>query len=255
MNKDENKETYLYGQGKIFVAPIVNGVLGKWRWLLDVSEFTFTPEVEKAEHKESYSGQKATARSFVIGKTLNYTMTLHNINAGNLALALGGSNSITDAGTVTGEELPTVEAGDIVRLAKMGVKDVILKDASDTVIDKKHYTVANNYGRLDIIDLPTPAPSQPLTASYAYGKSVTTAMFKQLSQNIAIMYEGINLAENGAPIGVEFYKCSSDILKELSLIQTDNNLAGMQISGSVLIDSSKPEDGAIGQFGRIIQLL
>lgn len=251
----ENKETYLYGQGRVYYAPITNGVLGKWRWLLDVSEFTFSPEMEKLEHKESYSGQKATARSFIVGKTLNYSMTLHNINAGNLALALGGSNTFTEAGTVTGEVLPEVEPGDIIRLANMGVSNVVLTDASSAALDPKYYTVAENYGRIDIIDLPTPAPTQPFTAAYSYGKSVSTAMFKTLSQDIAIMYEGINLAESGAPIGVEFYKCSSDILNELALIQNDTNLAGMQLSGSVLIDSNKPADGALGQFGRIIQLL
>ncbi|MEK2680657.1 hypothetical protein AAAC11_00050 [Pseudomonas aeruginosa] len=45
-------------------APIVNGVLGKWRWIQDVSAMSIQLAVEKVEHKESYSGQKALVRSF-----------------------------------------------------------------------------------------------------------------------------------------------------------------------------------------------
>lgn len=58
------QETYFYGQGEIDAAPIVNGVLGKWRWIQDVSAMSIQLAVEKVEHKESYSGQKALVRSF-----------------------------------------------------------------------------------------------------------------------------------------------------------------------------------------------
>nr|EKX5697251.1 hypothetical protein [Pseudomonas aeruginosa]EKX5703811.1 hypothetical protein [Pseudomonas aeruginosa]EKX5715367.1 hypothetical protein [Pseudomonas aeruginosa]EKX5728166.1 hypothetical protein [Pseudomonas aeruginosa] len=47
------QETYFYGQGEIDAAPIVNGVLGKWRWIQDVSAMSIQLAVEKVEHKES----------------------------------------------------------------------------------------------------------------------------------------------------------------------------------------------------------
>ncbi|MBX6190018.1 hypothetical protein ISD42_34030, partial [Pseudomonas aeruginosa] len=43
-------------------------------------------------------------------------------------------------------------------------------------------------------------------------------------------------------------------LQELALISDGNTVAGMQISGGILLDTSKPDTGDLGRFGRIIQL-
>ncbi|UCM30546.1 hypothetical protein LE197_11895 [Pseudomonas sp. PS1(2021)] len=71
---------------------------------------------------------------------------------------------------------------------------------------------------------------------------------------MALRYEGINLAEDGAPIIVEIYKLSPGLLQELSLITDGNDVAGMPVSFSALLDTSKPANGPLGQFGRIIQV-
>jgi hypothetical protein len=49
---------YFSGQGKVYVAPLVNGLPGAFRWVGNVPDFKPTFETSKIEHKESYSGQR-----------------------------------------------------------------------------------------------------------------------------------------------------------------------------------------------------
>ncbi|MBN0934258.1 hypothetical protein K4K17_01100, partial [Pseudomonas aeruginosa] len=79
-------------------------------------------------------------------------------------------------------------------------------------------------------------------------------MFTAPQPTIALRYKGINLAEGGAPVIVELFKVATDPLQELALISDGNTVAGMQISGGILLDTSKPDTGDLGRFGRIIQL-
>lgn len=71
---------------------------------------------------------------------------------------------------------------------------------------------------------------------------------------MALRYEGINLAENGAPVIAELYKCAPSLLNELALITDGNDVAGMPVNFGVLLDSLKPAGGGLGQFGRLIQV-
>ena len=38
------KEEYFYGQGRVFLAPIIAGILGAWRWIGDVSSLKRSEE-------------------------------------------------------------------------------------------------------------------------------------------------------------------------------------------------------------------
>ncbi|MDN6856986.1 hypothetical protein QO207_10340 [Pseudomonas sp. CAN2814] len=253
------QETYFYGQGQVDAAPIVNGVVGKWRWIQDVSAMAIQLAVDKVEHKESYSGQKALVRSFPIGKTATINMTLHSISPDNLALTLYGKVVTKAAGTVTAEPLPgALVAGDVVALANPGVTDLVITDSAATPVelDEQYYALLADgaYGEVQILSLPTPAPTQPFKAAYGYAATKQVGMFTAPQPTIALRYKGINLAEGGAPVIVELYKVATDPLQELALINDGNAVAGMQISGGILLDSSRPASDDLGQFGRIIQL-
>lgn len=253
------QESYFYGQGQVDMAPIVNGVVGKWRWVQDVSALTVKLEVEKVEHKESFSGQKALVRSFPIGKSATIDMTLHSFSPENLALTLFGKAVQTPAGNVTGEVLPAdLVAGDTVVLARPGVSSLVITDSSATpkTLDPQYYTLKADgaYGEVQINGLPTPAPQQPFKAAYGYAASKQVGMFAAPQPTVAIRYKGINLAEGGVPVIVELYKVATDPLQELTLISDGDAVAGMQITGGVLLDGSKPANSDLGQFGRIVQL-
>ena len=250
------KEEYFYGQGRVFLAPIIAGILGMWRWIGDVSSLKLALEIEHVEHKESYSGQKALARSFPIGKTATLTAILHSLEIDNLALTLFGKSLSTPGSTVTGEVLPNnMKAGDIAMLAHQGVSNVAITDSAGgaATLDPKHYNVSP-HGTFELLSLPVPPPTQPFKAAYTYAATKAVGMFTAPQPLVALRYDGINLAENGAPVVFELYRVGTDPLKELPFVTDGNSVAGMEISGGVLIDPTKPANGDMGQFGRIIQV-
>ncbi|MEX6732513.1 hypothetical protein AB2C47_32530 [Pseudomonas aeruginosa] len=79
-------------------------------------------------------------------------------------------------------------------------------------------------------------------------------MFTAPQPTIALRYKGINLAEGGGRSSSSCSRFATDPLQELALISDGNTVAGMQISGGILLDTSKPDTGDLGRFGRIIQL-
>lgn len=251
-------ETYYYGQGRIFLAErdATTGVPGAFRWVGDVSAFSIKLAVEKVEHKESYSGQRGLVRSFPIGKSATIDMTLHQVDTDNLSLTLNGSTSSVSTGTVSAEALPDdMVVGQEYILANPGVSSVVITDSTGTPLTltaDTDYTVDADFGRITILDLGTYV--QPFKAAYSYAARKSVGMFTTGQKNYALRYEGVNLAEGNAPVIADLYKLAPDPLAELALITTGNDVAGMQITGGVLLDSSKSATGALGQFGAITQV-
>ena len=253
------EEIYYYGQGEVDAAEIVNGVIGPWRWLQDVSAMSVKLQVENVTVKEAWSGEKSTVRKFPIGKDGTVDMTLRSFSPANLALLLHSKVVTKAAGTVTAETLPTdLVAGDIIRLANPGVSDLVITDSAGTpaTLDPQYYALraAGAFGEVQLLGLPTPAPTQPFKAAYGYAATKQVGMFTAKPPVIALRYKGINLAEGGAPVIVELYKVSTDPLQELALITDGNSVAGLPMTGGILRDTSRENDGDLGQFGRIIQL-
>ncbi|MGA0610567.1 hypothetical protein [Caldimonas sp. KR1-144] len=246
-------ESYYYGQGKVFTRK--SG--GKWRWWGDVSTLTLAAAVEKVEHRESYSGKKSLVRSFPNSTTMTLAATLHQIDTEALAEQLYGAASEIAAGTVTGEVLGNVAVGDIIKLAHGGIEDLVITDSlgSPATIADTHYEEDPRFGSIEFLSLPSgPAPTMPLKAAYGYAGGKQVNFMTQPAPVMEFRYEGINLAEGNAPVIVELYKLQTDPLQELALITDGNDVAGMQISASILLDSSKPALGDLGQFGRFRQV-
>lgn len=254
-----DRDQYYYGQGRLLLAIIAaNGTTGPWRWVGDVSALSGAFAEEMVSARDSWSGSKSKAREFSISKDMNWNATMHSLASENLALFTDGTASTIEAGTVTGEVLPDgLVAGDIVALQNLGISDLVITDSAGTPVTlaAEHYSLAANTGSVEILDLPTsPAPTQPFKAAYTHTAASQVAFLSASSRpNVALRYEGINLAENGAPVVVELYKLSPSLLQELALITDGTDVLGMPVSFSSLRDVRKPATGALGQFGRIRQ--
>lgn len=248
---------FRYGQGKLYIGNRdSNGNVATWRWAGDVSAFSVKLSVDKVEHKESYSGQRATVVSFVNGKTATADMTFNQLGIDNLALALYGTSAVTAAGTVTAEAVASTAAvGDTAQLAHPGLtaSSLMLKGGSGgttTLVEDTDYTIDETFGRITFLT----AQANPVTADYGYGASTAVAMFTAAAADIGVRYEGINLAAGNAAEIVELYKLSPQPLQELALISSGNDVDGMQVSADVLLDSTKSATGAMGQFGRVTRI-
>ncbi|MFZ6655664.1 hypothetical protein [Undibacterium sp. TJN19] len=245
--------TYLLGQGKVYIAKRdAFGNPKALRWLGDVSAAKLALKVTNAEQKESYSGQRGTVKRVQVGKEATIELTMMEINTDNLALNVSGVVTNTPSGSVTGEALPVVVAGNRVAFKNPGVTSVVITDSASTPVTlaTTKYKVDPAFGAVDFKDVT--GATQPFLAAYSHGAVDSVAMFNAQQEDDFLRYEGINLAENGAPIIVELYKVNSEPLKELALI-TDK-FAEMQITAAVLIDGAKTPSDELGQFGRILQI-
>jgi hypothetical protein len=252
-------ENFYYGKGRLSIAvrDAITKVLGNYAYVGDVSALSLKPTVQMVQHKESNSGQTALVRNFPSERALMVDWTFAEFRPENLAMATFGTNTAVVAGTVTGEAFPaTVAIGDEVRTAHPGISALVITDSTPTtpltLVEGTDYNVDLNFGRIDMLNVT--GFVQPFKRAYSYAKRTDTGLFTGGQPDIALLYEGINLAEGNAPVITELYKVAPSVLTELMLITTGTDTAGLAISAGVLIDTTKPATGPLGQFGRITQV-
>lgn len=256
------KEKYYFGQGRLLSRLVSTIGRGGWQWWGDVSALTWSPSAETIRHRESYGGQKGTVRKFDLLTECPINGTLHQLDTDGLAILLNGTVSTIPAGSVTGESLGTVAVGDEFRLDHVGISDLVITDSAGTPAEiydqatpNSTFDVLPEYGALTCLSLPSaPAPTMPLLAAYSYAESRQLAFLNAAPKTLQLRYEGVNLAEDGAPVVVEWYRVSSALLQQWALITSGTDVAGTEFSIEALIDSSKPASGAFGRFGRFIEV-
>lgn len=241
-------ETYYYGQGRVYLAKRdANGKPKAWRWIGDVSALSLALTVENLSHRESYSGGRSVVRRIVTSKDGSVSSTWHEHSPQNLAQVLYGEHTVIPAGTVTGESLGSdIAVGDRLTLAQQRVSDVVI----GTLVAGTDYEVDATYGAIEFLT----AQTGPVTANYKYEGGVNTTLFSAQPENLALRYEGINLAEGGAAVVVELYKLAFDPVSALALINNDTSLAGLETTAGMLFDTARPDDPLLGRFGRIINV-
>ena len=246
---------YFSGQGKMLVAVATNGVPGAFRDVGNVPELTLALETTTLERKESRSGQRLIALRLITEKKGSLTAALEDFMTDNLALGLYGSKAVVAASTVTGEALPdALVAGDLVRLAQPNVSSVVVEDSAGVPValtQGTHYEIASaDHGTLRILD--PAAFTQPFTVDYSYDGHINVGMFTAAPPELWVRFEGLNTADSNKPVLIELYKVLFDPLGNLGLISDE--LARIDLSGSVLYDPTKENDATLGQFGRIVQI-
>lgn len=249
-------DRFYYGQGRVSLAEIdaTTGAVGLFQYVGDASVLTPKFSVDKIQHTESNSGQLGLAASFDGKRTGTIDITMHSINADNVAKFTRGTVVQTTAGTVTAEVLPNaLVLDDIVYLRNPGASAIVITDSNATpatLVEGTDYFVEDaNFGRIRIGN---PASfTQPFKAAYSFTDRRTASFFKTGQKNYALKFEGLDLANGNAAVMVDFYKVAPSVLQQLDLITTGNDVASMQVSSDILIDSSKPATGDLGQFGSI----
>lgn len=243
-----SQETYYYGQGKVFLAKRdAAGKPGVWRWIGDCDALSLALEVESFDHKESYSGQRAAVRRLYTGQSGTITSTWYERSPENVALLLYGEAAVIPEGTVTDEALPAdLKAGDRVTLEHQNISDLVL----GTLVEGTDYVAYPDVGAIEFLTDQATAPK----AGYKHGSSVNTSMFTKNAQELALRYEGINLAEGGKRVILELYKIQFDPASAIDWINTDTSLSGLETTAGVLMDTARRDDPVIGRYGRVIHV-
>ncbi|AUM00570.1 hypothetical protein B4966_10635 [Rhodocyclaceae bacterium] len=248
---------YFSGQGRVYIG--ARDGLGNPAGLAfvgNVPELKVSLSVDTIEHQEAQSGQRLTDLQLIKTKKGEFACTLEELSPGNLALALYGHSTPVTPGTVTGEALPQpVVPGSLYPLAHQNVSAVQIQDSDVTpkTLPSSQYSVHVKHGSVLILDATTGGPYvEPFTVDYAYGAAHSTAMFTQPLPERWIRFEGLNTADGNREVVIDLYRVAINPAKELSII-TDE-LLKFELSGQVLADLSKPIDGELGQFGRLVLL-
>ncbi|RPE76861.1 hypothetical protein [Vulcaniibacterium tengchongense] len=248
---------YFSGQGRVYIgARDAAGNPAGLTFVGNVPELKVSLSVETLEHQEAQSGQRLTDLQLIKTKKGEFACTLEELSSGNLALALYGHSTTVAAGTVTGEALPNpVTAGHLYPLAHQNVSAVQIQDGSSPPkpLPATQYQVHARHGSVLILDATTGGPYvEPFTVDYAFGAAQSTAMFTRPLPERWIRFEGLNTADANREVVIDLYRVAINPAKELSII-TDE-LLKFELSGQVLADLSKPTDGELGQFGRLVLL-
>lgn len=248
---------YFSGQGRVYIgARDSAGNPAGLTFVGNVPELKVSLSVETLEHQEAQSGQRLTDLQLIKTKKGEFACTLEELSSGNLALALYGHSTTVAAGTVTGEALPNpVTAGHLYPLAHQNVSAVQIQDSDSPPkpLPAAQYQVHAKHGSVLILDATTGGPYvEPFTVDYAYGAAQSTAMFTRPLPERWIRFEGLNTADANREVVIDLYRVAINPAKELSII-TDE-LLKFELSGQVLADLSKPTDGELGQFGRLVLL-
>lgn len=248
---------YFSGQGRVYIgARDSAGNPAGLTFVGNVPELKVSLSVETLEHQEAQSGQRLTDLQLIKTKKGEFACTLEELSAGNLALALYGHSTTVAPDTVTGEALPNpVTAGHLYPLAHQNVSAVQIQDSDSPPkpLPAAQYSVNAKHGSLVILDATTGGPYvEPFTVDYAFGAAQSTAMFTRPLPERWIRFEGLNTADANREVVIDLYRVAINPAKELSII-TDE-LLKFELSGQVLADLSKPADGELGQFGRLVLL-
>jgi hypothetical protein len=221
-----------------------------------VPELKVSLSVDTIEHQESQSGQRLTDLQLIKTKKGEFACTLEELIATNLELGLYGTTTTITSGTVTAESLPNpVTVGSLYPLAFQNVSAVQVRDSGATpkTLPATQYTVNGKHGSLVMLDATAGGPyTQPFKVDYAYGAAKSTAMFTQPLPERWIRFEGLNTADGNREVVIDLYRVAINPAKELSVI-TDE-LLKFELSGQVLADLTKPANGELGQFGRLVLL-
>lgn len=232
---------YFSGQGKLFIAPVLGGVIQekKLRWLGNVPTLQLATEIETETHKESWSGTRAKDFTLKKEKSLTINATIEEFTRDNLVLALQAIDEEIVSGSVNDEiSANDLVADDVWLLKHQRISQLVLTDstATPTVLKSgEHYRVDETFGRITINSVK--GLKLPLKAAYAYEKSVSLDMLQTNSEGHYLRFEGLNTADGNKPVLVEVFK--ADLSPTASLDLITDELGSFELKGEALLHNAQ----------------
>lgn len=248
------------GQGIVTIAKLdSNGVPGSFRDVGNVPDFSVGLKETLKQHKESRTGTRAIDFQLTTEQAIEVKATLEEFQSENLKLAVRASTVTShNSGTVSGTAAtsPTgMVAGDSFTIPDVvNITAATVKDSAGspvTLVEGEDYTIDKGFGTITIID-PTGFTQPFLVTGVTHGASKEVAMFTAAKASYCIRFNGVNTADGNKKVLVELYSVQLSPAATLSFISDD--YGKFELSGAVQVDNTKAADGALGQFGRIIEL-
>lgn len=192
-------------------------------------------------------------------KSTSGTITLSYSEVEDLKFAigvLGQVNAAQSPGTVTDEVLPDgLVAGDVYFLGGLerhrAITGLTVDDSdspANTAAVTTNYTLDAASGRLTIVSIV--GLTQPLKVSYGYTDPASVSLLSVAQKQYVLFFEFFNLVGANDEGSLELYNVRFDPAQNMDFVSEDIQV--MELTGTMLVDSSKPVDALLGQFGRRI---
>ncbi len=241
-----NTGDYYYGQGKVFLARrLADGRTGAMRWVGDVSALNVNFTFEQQVTKVSRGGVLFPAQLYKTAQSASILSTWHYFSAENLALVLGAVPVVQPFSIKAEDEFPAgIIKGDIYSLPHTTVFNVEVEGLKNDV----DYIVDRQWGTVEFIVTPT---NKSFLVKYEHLQNQSLPLFTSTPVELSLRYQGVNIAKDNAPVLVELYRLILEPLATLELINTSNNMPGMEVTAQLLADLSRKNTLECGYFGRI----
>lgn len=200
---------------------------------------------------ETCSGQRLTLKELQTGKTMSVSLAMYQFSGRTLAAALFGDAVEVAGGTVTGEILPALAAGDYFTLRHPKASDIVIKDSTPSTplsyVEDTHYTVEDaDHARLKLIAHPE-SHVEPVSVDYSYGGYVNIAAFSNTGVERGIIFNGVN--QDGQKGRLVIPRISLALDGDLSWITSEE--ATLTFTGNVLYVPELEGDDDYGGFARV----
>lgn len=228
------------GNGALLVSELDanDKPVGGWRNLGQISSALVALSSEKIEMADTMQGTLSAAQSLVIKNTAELTATMKSFSPENLALALYGE-AVVDAAVPAATYQFTVNLGSLEVLPGIIEGNLSVQRDSDTLDVTENFTVNNSsiYTPADQSGFTNPlVDGDVVTVTYDKASVKRVEAFINSSKNVALAFDGFNIANADKAVKVSYHKVSLDPAAQRQLISTD--FAEQEIKGTLLASSA-----------------
>lgn len=198
---------YFIGAGDVHISPLdANGDFTTWFDLKEVPVFEWNPNVEYADNfKTGKTGPNLQDLHVPVKRTAGLSLSMKERTKKNLEFILHGESFSEIAGSMTTPvALPSgIVAGDrtLIPGEHVGITSLVLKDSagSPVTVDTTDYSFDGDSKLITWIDVS--GYTQPFKVfSYSYAASESIKVMSKTPPEVAVLFDGINLAISGQRI-------------------------------------------------------
>lgn len=245
---------YFSFQGQAYIATKnTNGTPKALIYAGNAPDITLGLDTQTTDHYESTSCNRLLDAQLQTRTNVTFKITLEELLANNLKIALRSTVQAITGASVTNEALtPTGAAvGDYYRTKFTDLSSVVVKDSAGspaTLVANTDYEVSSaKYGRIKLLNVT--GFTQPFTVNYTYASGSIYPFFNTAQIDYYIVLELCNSMESNKKYRLELFRTQLKPAKEFALINSEQGK--FEIEGAALYDADLGTDANFGNFGRL----
>lgn len=241
----QGQELSYIGKGSLFAQ--VLGASGGGLPFGNISAVNVKVSEDKKELMDYQSAGGGMANTLRRITAVSVDLTARDFSAENISKALFGSASVLAAGTGVTETI-TAYKDSFIPLKKAGVTNVVVKNAAETTT----YVAGADYDLLRsgiwIYGTGTITDAQSLHVTYDHPAQNVIEALTTTGLEYRMFLDGLNEAQSGRPVAINFWRCRFGPIADWSLIGDD--FGEIALAGDLLKDASITTPG-LSQYMRV----